>query len=421
MAEQSQAILQQVLAAGFDQAQVIFDETSTDELNIENNQVNLLRSKNTLELSITAIKDHRQVKASTTQIDGNSTKLLLEELLQSAQATPPDEAHALSENQKGTFVQGPKSVDRDSMVQTVRGILDLQEKEFSHFLVKKGAVAYNSHNLSLINSQGTELELQHGSYSTQLYGASKDQHGSSTNSGLFGFTEQLPKDVGTYLNLRGMLEDSLWATQAKPLGEKFTGDLLLTPEALYSLTNWLRGNISTPSLLTNSSLYKDSVGDLIASELLTYRHIHQGTMVTPFNMEGFLVDSFDLIKEGRLQHLIPSYYGSRKLDLPHIPTGWGWEILPGSSTKEEMLASISKGAVVNYLSMGRPSSSGDFSGVMKNSFLIEHGKRTRPLTETMVSGNMAQMLLDIAAISRETMNYGDGDLPWVLIKGLQFS
>jgi predicted Zn-dependent protease len=76
MAEQSQAILQQVLAAGFDQAQVIFDETSTDELNIENNQVNLLRSKNTLELSITAIKDHRQVKASTTQIDGNSTKLL---------------------------------------------------------------------------------------------------------------------------------------------------------------------------------------------------------------------------------------------------------------------------------------------------------------------------------------------------------
>jgi predicted Zn-dependent protease len=138
MAEQSQAILQQVLAAGFDQAQVIFDETSTDELNIENNQVNLLRSKNTLELSITAIKDHRQVKASTTQIDGNSTKLLLEELLQSAQATPPDEAHALSENQKGTFVQGPKSVDRDSMVQTVRGILDLPRKGILPFPSKEG-------------------------------------------------------------------------------------------------------------------------------------------------------------------------------------------------------------------------------------------------------------------------------------------
>jgi PmbA protein len=120
-----------------------------------------------------------------------------------------------------------------------------------------------------------------------------------------------------------MLEDSLWATQAKPLGEKFTGDLLLTPEALDSLTNWLRGNISTPSLLTNSSLYKDSVGDLIASKLVTYRHTNRGTMVTPFNMEGFLVDSFDLIKEGRLQHLIPSYYGSRKLDLPPHPHRMG--------------------------------------------------------------------------------------------------
>jgi PmbA protein len=383
--------------------------------------VNLLRSNNTVKLSITAIKDHREVKASITNIDDDTIELLLEELLQSVQAAPPDEAYALSENQLGAFEKGPSSADRHSMVKTVQGILDLRQKDFPHFQIKKGAVAYHSHNLKLINSQSTDLEFQFGYYCTSVAGVSKDQHGSSTNNGIQGYTQQLPEDLENFFDLRGMMEDSLLGTQAKPLGEKFTGDLLLSPMALFSLTNWLRGNLSTQALLISSSIYQDSVGEKVASELFTYRHIHQGTMVAPFNMEGFLLDSFDLIKDGRLQHLIPNYYGSRKLDLPHIPTGWGWEILPGSSTKEEMLASISKGAVVNYLSMGRPSSSGDFSGVMKNSFLIENGKRTRPLTETMVSGNMAQMLLDITAISRETMNYGDGNMPWVLIKGLQFS
>ena len=79
------------------------------------------------------------------------------------------------------------------------------------------------------------------------------------------------------------------------------------------------------------------------------------------------------------------------------------------------------GALVNRLSMGRPASNGDFSGVIKNSFAIEGGKQGTALSETMITGNVAQMLKDVVAVSRERIDTGAFLLPWVRIGNLHFS
>ena len=71
--------------------------------------------------------------------------------------------------------------------------------------------------------------------------------------------------------------------------------------------------------------------------------------------------------------------------------------------------------------MGRPASNGDFSGVIKNSFLIENGQRGHALAETMISGNVAQMLRDVQAASSERIDTGAWVLPWLLVPGLHFS
>ena len=62
---------------------------------------------------------------------------------------------------------------------------------------------------------------------------------------------------------------------------------------------------------------------------------------------------------------------------------------------------------------GSPSDSGDFSGVAKNSYLIEQGKIVRPIGETMIAGNLAKLFSDVKAISRERVNYGSAILPWL--------
>jgi PmbA protein len=68
-----------------------------------------------------------------------------------------------------------------------------------------------------------------------------------------------------------------------------------------------------------------------------------------------------------------------------------------------------------------PAANGDFSGVIKNSFLIEGGQVGPALSEVMIAGNIARMLRDVAAVSRERIDTGDLCLPWLRIGGLHFS
>ena len=47
------------------------------------------------------------------------------------------------------------------------------------------------------------------------------------------------------------------------------------------------------------------------------------------------------------------------------------------------------------------------------SFLSENGRLTDALTETMISGNFADMLMHIEAISADTVSDGSSVLPYV--------
>ena len=101
--------------------------------------------------------------------------------------------------------------------------------------------------------------------------------------------------------------------------------------------------------------------------------------------------------------------------------GQGWELVAGSTPLAEVIAAVPRGALVDRLSMGNPAPNGDFSGVIKNSFRIDDGQRGAALAETMISGNVAQMLDQVVAVSRERIDTGSGALPWLRIAGLHFS
>jgi PmbA protein len=93
----------------------------------------------------------------------------------------------------------------------------------------------------------------------------------------------------------------------------------------------------------------------------------------------------------------------------------------GATPRQALLEGVTRGALVDRLSMGRPAANGDFSGVIKNSFAIADGVLGPALSETMISGNVAQMLRDVQAVSRERVDTGATLLPWLRVDGLHFS
>ena len=70
---------------------------------------------------------------------------------------------------------------------------------------------------------------------------------------------------------------------------------------------------------------------------------------------------------------------------------------------------------------GAPASSGEFSGVAKNSFLIENGKVTSALSETMISSCVPDMLKNIREISSDVLKDGNNVVPYVAFDGITVS
>jgi PmbA protein len=115
-------------------------------------------------------------------------------------------------------------------------------------------------------------------------------------------------------------------------------------------------------------------------------------------------------------------YGSNKTGFPKAENmGDCYMIEPGDMALEEMIQSTPRGVLLGRFSGGNPSQNGDFSGVAKNSFYIENGQIQYPISETMVSGNIVEMLNNIEQISKERNNDGFQCLPWIQVNGITIS
>jgi PmbA protein len=102
-------------------------------------------------------------------------------------------------------------------------------------------------------------------------------------------------------------------------------------------------------------------------------------------------------------------------------TGSDLVINAGDQSIEEIIASVDKGLLMGGFSGGEPGTNGEFSGVAKNSFLIENGKIKCAVTETMVNGNLGEAFANIAAISKEQICNGGTVVPYIAVKGIVIS
>jgi PmbA protein len=96
-------------------------------------------------------------------------------------------------------------------------------------------------------------------------------------------------------------------------------------------------------------------------------------------------------------------------------------VSPGSIALDDLIANTERGIVLGRFSGGAPNQNLDFSGVAKNSFYVEDGKVVHPIAETMIAGNFVTALESIKGISRETIDLGMANYPWLSTGGITVS
>jgi PmbA protein len=421
------AAVKAMLEAGADMGQASFSRGEKTEFNIDAGAMSLLRTTAEASLVITAYSGGKKGSSVLNQIDADSIRTAAGEAVVSALASKADAANGIAPaSPPASFSAGDAAPDCPAMYDRLREFLGSCAKEHPNVKLEQCILDFTATKSFFANSNGASLDQSKGLYSfVAIFTAKEGAKASSFNySGASRSSLDLP--LLSWGTVGELMRQSAEQLEAKALEGKFEGDMIIAPhclgEFLYSLESSYLGD---RGLIGGSSPYKDSLGKEIASSRFSLRSAPVSGAIQDcrfFTEDGFLAEDCLIIEKGVLRNYFLSLYGSNKTGLARCPSGGGClTVDAGSDSLADLIGGIERGVLLNRFSGGNPSEDGDFSGVAKNSYLIEKGRIVRPLAGTMVSGNIVKLLKDIDGVSRERVDFGTALFPWIRARGVTVS
>ena len=418
--------LDKLLGSGMDHAEGVINESEKKELNIESGKISLFRTTFSNSLSLEAIKDYKQSSIHINKIDKSSIDSAVESLIESVKSSQADDANAISEKQPTEiFKKGQIYPDLNLMYDRVDDFNNYVKSEYKKIILEAVTLDHNSSKTYISNSNGVDFEVNKGLYGFSAMFTAKD----GLNTSSFNYTGvnrlKLDNDFKDQGYMSNLLKQSEEQVKSFPIKDKFVGQVVVTPHCLSEFISFIDSSISDSALISGTSIYKNKIGDKIASENFslssnpTDERIDSGYFITG---DTYKAENVDIIKNGVLNTHLLSLYGAKKIGGKRIANQGGCYIVnPGTESLDNMIKSIDRGILLCRFSGGNPSDSGEFSGVAKNSYYIEKGEIKFPIIETMISGNISQMFMNINNISKENIDFGDSLLPWISFDGVTIS
>lgn len=423
----SKHCIDSLLNAGADKCQVTLSCNKKWEMNLEGEDVSLLRTTIDTNLNLTSIKTSKKGTIRINKTDDESLMEAVKNVLDLSEAAEEDPANDISSLQDyKEFKTGDSEPDLDNMYDKLKQFSLDVKRLYPKILLQETHLDFSHNEGEFINSNGTHFNISEGIYSfTTVFAAKDGERSSSINFTEFS-TKTLDKELINFASVNRLLKQSVEQLSTRPIRGKFVGDLLITPDCLKDfLSMYIELSLSDNSLISGTSMFKDKLNEPIASSKLTLHskpiseEISNGYFITS---DGFEAQNSTLIEKGLLKSFLLSLYGANKTGKDRaVNSGGAFVVESGDKTFEELVKSTVRGVLVCRFSGGNPSSNGDFSGVAKNSYYIENGEIKYPISETMISGNLYQLFNNIIDISSERINFGDCLLPWISAAGFTIS
>ena len=402
-------------------------QSEKQELNLENGGFKLLRTVFSNSASLRVFQSAKMGAASGNDITENGLEKLAAAAKAAAESASEDPCHDIAPDQgKDVFLQGNTEPDMDRFIERIKEFLKTAAEEYPKVRIMSGIGSYDRWNWISRNSNGTEFEARAGQYhfSVEICASDGDKTTGLDYTGFSTKTLDVPfMEMG---DLRRRLEDIQKSIEPERIQGKFEGPVIITPGCAEDFIFMTLSNYIGEGVIVNgTSQWLDKVGEQVADEKLTIAlkpfddRIVTGERATA---NGFRTEEVTLIDKGVLKTHWLSLYGSNKTGRPVVKnTGSDLVVEPGDKTLEELIASVDKGLILGGFSGGNPGTNGEFSGVAKNSFLIENGKVKCAVTETMVNGNLAEAFRHIRGISREVLCNGRSVVPYIAVDGIVIS
>lgn len=413
--------------AGADHAQCIVSTDKVDEFNVDGGEFSLLRTLFNSSIVMKALKDGKKGVISANKLDKESIDKAVQECIAAAESSVSDEAESIAPKIKnGDFVSGVMTPDKEKLFDRLQEYLADLKTDYPKIILEQLISKYIHSECVFMNTNGVEYTYTYGNYDISTMFSAHEGEKSSSFNGYYAKFDSLDKKLMDIGMQRTLYAESEKQIDTRSINGKFVGKVIITPACLAEILAIAFGNfISDPTIIDGTSPWKSMLGKQVASDKLSiYTKPLDERVVCGerFTGEGFMSENMEIIKDGVLKNFILSNYGSRKTGFPRaLNLSQNLFVDPGDISLNDMIKNVERGIILNRFSGGQPGTNGDFSGVAKNSFLIENGEITNALSETMISGNLASMLKNIIGISSETVCDGLTVLPYILFDGITIS
>ena len=421
-------IIVEAKAQGADYVHCVVRESEKREFNVDGDRFSLMRTLFDRDVAITVLKDQRKGSVHLNRFDEGSVYDAISECIAASESAEPDPAWQFcDEPTEQIYVQGTPHCDTEKLFFRTKELLENIHERHPKILIEQMITSHDFYRSVYLNSNCVMYHPTAGAYSFSLMYSAHDGEKSSSFFGSDVTLANLDKPVIECGLIDRELSEIERQLDPEPLEGKFTGTVLLAPAALAEIVlGTIFGNfVSDSSLIDGTSIWKDKLGEQVADECLTISIRADGEDVVigqRVTAEGYPAEDFDLIRDGKLVSFDLSQYGANKTGGKRAGCSAGNLFIPaGEKSSDEIIKGIEKGVLVMRFSGGSPAPSGEYSGVAKNSFLIENGAITHALTETMISGCVPDMLNSIRDISSDVLKDGANSIPYIAFDGVTIS
>ena len=275
----------------------------------------------------------------------------------------------------------------------------------------------------IINSKGLHSYRDTDGISLVASGRATDDDGSVKSGGHYWIGKDIDEfDQDKFLaKFKDNLIGKMGAKSVKPGSYK----TILRNEAFQQFFMVFFGNFLATTMQRGLSLLADKEGSVIASDALTVKEIpmfEKALTKIPFDDEGVLTTEKAIIERGTfataLYDLKSAYKAGRESTGNGFRAGSAVSEMPtnliveaGEKDLEGLMEEVGEGIMLTDLSglhAGVNAISGDFS-LLCEGYLIEGGKKGRPVEQITVAGNFYDVIKSIKSVGNDIINLPSGE------------
>ena len=415
---------------GFEECEASFAQDSSMSIDILKGEVSSYENSVTSTLSFRGLKNGQMGYCSTNILNDDSIDFLLKSAMENCEVLNDEDPQFIycDENNKDlyfsqiteAFAKNTYKKFEDLGLGLEKAILALDERIDAVDIL---SINCGTGPFLIINSKGLHSYRDTDGISLVASGRAIDADGSVKSGGHYWIGKDID-DFDQEKFLKKFKENLIGKMGAKSV-KAGSYKTILRNEAFQQFFMVFFGNFLATTMQRGLSLLADKEGTKIASDALTVKEcpmLEKALTKIPFDDEGVLTTEKAIIDKGTFATALYDLKSANKAGRESTGNGFragsavsemptNLVVEAGEKTLEGLMEEVGEGIMLTDLSglhAGVNAISGDFS-LLCEGYLIEGGKKGRPVEQITVAGNFYDVIKSIKSVGNDIINLPSGE------------